>query len=458
VDFNGVKFDLGRNTGIVHHWVDNNVINGQRYFYAITSYDNGLVDRNEPTKGILPGECPVSIQRDEAGEYRLGRNVVIVTPNPPSAGYRSPVTSVEHVAGASAGTISVNLFDATEIRDGQRYRLTFEDTTIVAVGREDTLKTKNFSLTRLPDTPLVVRGGFTNAEQLVTDGFYLDFFNIPQVVPDLTRTNWRPNGDEIHRPDFRIPTSGFTKGKKVAYDYELVVGEGALDTSSVMTFGGLTLQQMPVNFKVRNVTLNQPIDVAFLDGDPTGSTPQLALLTRTRQRVDAVFFVENINGVRTITWFVGFAATFDENARNPQAGDTLTCVTSKPFLSSDAYEFTTVGEKTDDSQAKAELGRIKVVPNPYVAAASWEPRNPFSSGRGPRSIHFNHLPQTCTIRIYSVAGELVDTIEHNSTAADGTAEWDLLSRDNLAVSYGVYVYHVEAPGIGEHIGKFAVIK
>jgi hypothetical protein len=33
-----------------------------------------------------------------------------------------------------------------------------------------------------------------------------------------------------------------------------------------------------------------------------------------------------------------------------------------------------------------------------------------------------------------------------------------LTKDNLAISYGVYIYHVEAPGIGEKIGKFAVIK
>ena len=33
-----------------------------------------------------------------------------------------------------------------------------------------------------------------------------------------------------------------------------------------------------------------------------------------------------------------------------------------------------------------------------------------------------------------------------------------LSRDNLDIAYGVYLYHIDAPGIGEHTGKFAVIK
>ena len=52
----------------------------------------------------------------------------------------------------------------------------------------------------------------------------------------------------------------------------------------------------------------------------------------------------------------------------------------------------------------------------------------------------------------------MDVIEHDSPLNDGTADWDLLTLDNLSISYGIYVYHVDAPGVGEIIGKFAVIK
>ena len=41
---------------------------------------------------------------------------------------------------------------------------------------------------------------------------------------------------------------------------------------------------------------------------------------------------------------------------------------------------------------------------------------------------------------------------------NGTAIWDLLSKDNLEISYGVYLYHIQAPGIGEKTGTFAIIK
>ena len=54
---------------------------------------------------------------------------------------------------------------------------------------------------------------------------------------------------------------------------------------------------------------------------------------------------------------------------------------------------------------------------------------------------------------------------HSGTSAvakllldNGAASWDLTTKDGLNVAYGVYIYHVDAPGIGTHIDKFAIIK
>ena len=73
-------------------------------------------------------------------------------------------------------------------------------------------------------------------------------------------------------------------------------------------------------------------------------------------------------------------------------------------------------------------------------------------------VSFIHLPKECTIRIYTIRGYLVDTITHNSTFDDGQVSWNMLNKNGQEIAYGVYVYHVEAPGVGEKIGKFAVIK
>jgi len=48
--------------------------------------------------------------------------------------------------------------------------------------------------------------------------------------------------------------------------------------------------------------------------------------------------------------------------------------------------------------------------------------------------------------------------DHSGSIEDGSESWDLLSKDNLSVSYGMYIYHVDSPELGEHVGKFAIIK
>jgi hypothetical protein len=104
------------------------------------------------------------------------------------------------------------------------------------------------------------------------------------------------------------------------------------------------------------------------------------------------------------------------------------------------------------------LNKIKVVPNPYIITNSWEPQNPYSTGRGERQIHFTHLPAKCTIKIFNVKGQLVNTIVHDNPLNDGTAIWNMLSKDNLEIAYGIYIFHVQAEGVGEKIGKFVVLK
>ena len=106
---------------------------------------------------------------------------------------------------------------------------------------------------------------------------------------------------------------------------------------------------------------------------------------------------------------------------------------------------------------------IKVVPNPYIVAASWEGQNPYADGRGPRSIHFNHLPPQCKIQIFTLSGELVNTLIHNTSFDDGSYEWNMLTKDNLDIAYGIYLYHVEPMDEANydfkpHLGKFEVIK
>ena len=71
---------------------------------------------------------------------------------------------------------------------------------------------------------------------------------------------------------------------------------------------------------------------------------------------------------------------------------------------------------------------------------------------------FINLPQECTIRIYTIAGEHIRTINHSTTIFNGTEPWNLLTKDGMDIAFGIYVYHIEAKGIGEKIGRIAIIK
>ncbi len=96
------------------------------------------------------------------------------------------------------------------------------------------------------------------------------------------------------------------------------------------------------------------------------------------------------------------------------------------------------------------LDRITVAPNPYVGSAEWE----LVDYEG--KILFSNLPARCTLQIYNLAGDLVYSVEHNN-ADLGTESWNLLTHDRQSVASGLYLYSVNAPGLWQKIGKFAII-
>jgi hypothetical protein len=100
-------------------------------------------------------------------------------------------------------------------------------------------------------------------------------------------------------------------------------------------------------------------------------------------------------------------------------------------------------------------------PNPYKISEDYVSQG---SEKGTsvydRRIHFLNLPNKCTIRIFTLDGDLVRTIEHNKDKNDPTAtydSWDLISRNTQAVVSGIYLYSVESGGKNQ-IGKFVIIK
>ncbi len=473
VGIDGANFYLGNDSGLRHTFVDSSVKNGFTYYYAITSYDFGY-----PAGGILPTESPIRVNLQPDGSVILGPNVVRVTPEAPAAGY-VPATlgTIEHEEGSSTGRISYEIIDPNKIKDGHVYYITFEDTLKPGKpGKPDTLTTKSYTLVdSTADSVLVWKSPHLEEdfEQPLTDGFRLHFVNEDQVGINANLSGWRPK--DVNIPAFtfqKLTQSVGPEGEFRVNDYLILFGDVGMATSLPGIYEGNYYDSKEVNFKIINLNTNEPVDFVFVENDTIGTPPgvfssnyRIIKLGNTEIKIpykDVIAFLEpkTVNDRDTLvyTWQFYLSSIPDSTQRIPAAGDTAKIILKKPFLSQDVYRFVARGSYINKREAKNDMDRIKVVPNPYVATAEWEPRNPYNSGRGPRSIHFTHLPAKCTIRIFTVNGELVRKIEVDNPEDNGTAYWDLLTKDHLSVSYGVYIYHVEAPGIGEKVGKFAIIK
>ena len=463
VGFEGVGFYLGDDTGLQHSWVDSTVKNGFTYYYAITSYDFGYV-----FGGIAPSECDISISLNPDGTVKtLGKNVAVIKPEAPSAGYVPPTLGkVDLIKGFTTSKISYEIVDPNEIKEGHTYYITFQDTIKKgATGKPDTLTTKNYTLfDSTANVTLIDKSTELSAgvEPPLIDGFKLNLFNETKVELNKALSGWSNDSVTTFVFEKFNQRPQYVQGQEIPNDYMIAFGDVGFGSSIDFRYNNVLYPSIPVNFKVYNTNKGVPIKFGFLEFDKTNS-PAGVFSSNGKAVQDRIVFLETKNENDTSlvpTWwfYLNKADTTIAPHVIPQPGDTAKILLKKPFLSPDIFRFVAKKGYIDNAQAKIDLDDIKVVPNPYLANALWEPKNPYSSGRGPRSIHFTHLPNKCTIRIFTVNGELVKEIEHESNLSDGAAEWNLLTKDNLSASYGVYIYHVDAPGVGSKAGKFAIIK
>jgi hypothetical protein len=134
---------------------------------------------------------------------------------------------------------------------------------------------------------------------------------------------------------------------------------------------------------------------------------------------------------------------------------------------------------TVPAPSPSEVGsrKVAVFPNPYKVEAQWD------AGRLVRDhyLWFANLPERCTIRIYTLSGDLVRKVDFDgatyrgesarglfSPSADAGIDpptlsgsvfaWDLISDRGQAVASGLYLYAVEAEGQDVQRGKFLIVK
>lgn len=62
---------------------------------------------------------------------------------------------------------------------------------------------------------------------------------------------------------------------------------------------------------------------------------------------------------------------------------------------------------------------------------------------GGREIHFINLPTRASIKIFTISGDLVRSIEHSDPVRD-FERWDLKNGANHEVASGIYIYRIES--------------
>lgn len=513
----GINYYLGDNSGLVHTFVDSNdVRNGQTYYYAVVAYDHG------DSLGIPPSETTKKISLDPiTGNLTFDDNTVQVIPGPRASGYDRPeisLTDVQHVTGIGNGTANFQIVNDLDVKD-DNYTLTFKDTLFLS---DTTIVTKNYSVLgeKLTTESFYLYGTkFTNlskgniinnsdlqvkdaagrvylygvdyeinlekgsikrtdnspmieaAEYFITylsyavyqstaldgedsnpvfDGILLRVNDYPSLAYDSERSKWSSN---LTLP-FRMYLRTGGNPKASPSDYMVTFSDQPISTAK--KFAGGRFIDIPVNYKVEDVTSGVPIEVITNLQEPPATNDSAWTLGE-----EIVFYKTGSAGGQgqPISWSLVISPNTDSIQTYPGVNDVLFLYTSRPFDTTDVFTLQTKAGFVNNQDASNKMDNIYVVPNPYVGANEIEPANKLSGqNRGERRIYFENLPMKCTIRIFTLSGELVTTLEHDTGFDNGREFWNLLNKDGFSVAYGVYIAHIDAPGVGEKIIKFALIK
>jgi hypothetical protein len=100
----------------------------------------------------------------------------------------------------------------------------------------------------------------------------------------------------------------------------------------------------------------------------------------------------------------------------------------------------------------------------FAFPVPWRPHGP-NAGTGPGQsgteaggITFSNLPSECTIKIYTISGDLVRELDHSDTGGTiGQETWDVKTTHGEVVASGVYLWRVQSSADGKN-GKLMVIR
>jgi len=421
---------------IQHSFIDTGLFNGVEYWYTLVAVDTGA-----SSTGVDPLQTGFGV----AGK---AINVVAATPRNDPAGYFEAAGTVEHDYSGngtpSDGNVIPIVFDL-DLLQGANYSVVFDETpdqTFWHLINETSGDTVLADQTRMEGDP----GLYDVVEGLrvvVRDG--------DRVPASMSQTELGGSEETL------IANPGSFYGALTEFFFGVWFGNEHYRSTFELRYTGNSTNAPAFNdnldqgmawtvpFEVWNTSTDERVALVVYDFGLDGTWDPWDLLIIVNHPYDPVEDPFNTVWPTNFSWMFGF----DDALYNPVVGDVFTIEGAPLNGPDDSFSFAADG--INASSASAALADIRVVPNPYLVH-NWS-KIELSSDEP--VLEFQNIPDECTIRIYTLSGDLVETIEHNEIG--GAARWDLLSKDNQQVSSGVYLFHVESP-YGEHLGRFAVIK
>jgi hypothetical protein len=463
-------FDLGSNTGLQFNYVDTTVTNGKTYYYAIVAYDRGFQpDDGSTALGIDPQENTFNISVDLAGNVTAtSSNAAVVVPKTNPLGYQQGGSTADLsslTTGDGTGRANVNVVAENLINEANQYQVNFFDT---ASTSGDFRNTSGFEMVEVTNSDtLIPRTEFATSTSVI-DGFTFEMdnnqpaeiidsrtgyisnagteneiFSLNPNELDGLETNWVVTLSKTILTPSGVSGAGFIRSDS---DFELTwVGPNDEQYRPPVILGG-QFDRIDIPVFARNISTDEDVTLLVIDGDENGElSPGDNLIVTERAQ----------NGQYRYRYNLQFNAQGDGTP--PSSGDKIRISSTRAFGNGDSFQFGVTKASIDNELASSQLDDIYVAPNPYIGAAEWE-RSSGQVGRGERKIYFYNLPRVCTIRIFNVRGELINTLNHDGALDDGAISWDLRTANNEDIAYGVYFYHVSAEGIGEYVDKFAIVK
>ncbi|MDD5426591.1 MAG: hypothetical protein PHN52_08935 [candidate division Zixibacteria bacterium] len=422
---------------VPHNFIDSNLYNGMEYWYCLVAFDKGDSAAN------------VDVLQNGFGIAGVSPNVVALMPRNDPAGYYTAAATVTHTftgtGQPSDGQVYPVIFEKDSVL-GEQYQVVFEDQLVVTCWHLINLTTGDTLLKDQTDyegdpgyMPLVegirvaVRNGdrvprdygqtaFTGSDTTLAMGY---FYGEP--IPPLTGDPGDVFNDGPYRSTYELRYTGQFTVAPLLIDYW--VPSPTID----------------VPFEVWNMNTNQRVSLAVYDFEDDGDWDPYDLLSIVNYPYNASQDLTSL----AFPFYYGWLFGFDDAVFNPSVGDVFTIEGAPVNGPDDVFTFRTDG--VNASQAARDLKKIKVVPDPYYV--SNDPRT--ETAEGMTVLEFRNVPDRCTIRIYTLAGDLVKTI--SNTDGDGTVRWDAISGDAQQVASGIYIYHIDSP-YGERLGRFAIIK